>query len=124
MQAACKLEPPETPHSDLLRWAFRRPSGRLTETVIDDRGDEFPRINGRHSGQPYRYVYTAHWGDDVAFGPAMKHDMQRQTTDLSDVVILDARDFNGEPVATIRLPVRVPFGFHGGGAPDRMTVVE
>lgn len=32
---------------------------------------------------------------------------------LSDVVILDAQDFTGEPVATIRLPVRVPFGFHG-----------
>ena len=38
--------------------------------------------------------------------------------DLSDVVILDAQDFSGEPIATIRLPVRVPFGFHGGWAPD------
>jgi carotenoid cleavage dioxygenase len=38
--------------------------------------------------------------------------------DLSDVVILDAQDFDGEPIATIRLPVRVPFGFHGGWAPD------
>jgi len=37
---------------------------------------------------------------------------------LSDVVILDAQDFAGEPVATIHLPVRVPFGFHGGWAPD------
>jgi hypothetical protein len=44
--------------------------------------------------------------------------------DLSDVVILDAQDFAGEPVATIRLPVRVPFGFHGGWAPDRITVEE
>jgi len=44
--------------------------------------------------------------------------------DLSDVVILDARDFGGEPIATIRLPVRVPFGFHGGWAPDRITVLE
>jgi hypothetical protein len=43
---------------------------------------------------------------------------------LSDVVILDAQNFVGEPVATIRLPVRVPFGFHGGWAPDRITVVE
>jgi carotenoid cleavage dioxygenase-like enzyme len=37
---------------------------------------------------------------------------------LSDVVILDAQDFTGEPVATIHLPVRVPFGFHGGWAAD------
>jgi carotenoid cleavage dioxygenase len=36
----------------------------------------------------------------------------------SDVVVLDAQDFAGEPVATVRLPVRVPFGFHGGWAPD------
>jgi carotenoid cleavage dioxygenase len=32
----------------------------------------------------------------------------------SDVVILEARDFAGEPIATVRLPVRVPFTFHGG----------
>jgi carotenoid cleavage dioxygenase len=36
----------------------------------------------------------------------------------SDVVILDARDFGGDPVVTIRLPVRVPYGFHGGWVPD------
>jgi carotenoid cleavage dioxygenase len=43
--------------------------------------------------------------------------------DLSDVVILDAQDFTGEPIATIRLPVRVPFGFHGGWAPDMNAIV-
>jgi carotenoid cleavage dioxygenase-like enzyme len=41
-----------------------------------------------------------------------------QKRGLSDVVVLDAQDFAGDPVATIRLPVRVPFGFHGGWAPD------
>ena len=40
------------------------------------------------------------------------------STDRSDVVILDAQDFTGEPVATIHLPVRVPFGFHGSWVPD------
>jgi carotenoid cleavage dioxygenase-like enzyme len=34
------------------------------------------------------------------------------------VVILDALDFSGDPVATIRLPARVPFGFHGGWVTD------
>lgn len=147
----------------LVRWTLHRPSGKLTEAVLDDRGNEFPRSNGRHAGQRYRYLYTSHWGEDVAFGPAMKHDLERGTTevhdygagrqtsepvfvrkpgataedegwilsyvydpkrDLSDVVILDAQDFTGDPLATIQLPVRVPFGFHGGWAPDRVTPIE
>lgn len=33
--------------------------------------------------------------------------------DGSDLVIIDASDFAGSPVARIKLPQRVPFGFHG-----------
>jgi carotenoid cleavage dioxygenase len=141
----------------LVRWTLDRRSGHLSETGLDDHGNEFPRINGRFGGQPYRFGYTAHFGRGVSFGPAMKHDMVRGTTELhdygagrmtlepvfvrklgavaeddgwimsyvydanrnlSDVVLLNAQDFAGEPVATIHLPVRVPFGFHGGWAPD------
>lgn len=39
-------------------------------------------------------------------------------TDLSSVMILDAQDFAGEPVAIIELPVRVPLTFHGNWIPD------
>jgi len=41
------------------------------------------------------------------------------TTDRADVVILDARDITADPVATVHLPARVPFGFHGSWVPDR-----
>ena len=147
----------------LVRWTLDRASGRLTESVLDDRGNEFPRINAQHGGQAYRFIYTAHWGEHVSFGPSMKHDLVRGTTEvhnygprrmtsepvfvrkpnaasedegwvlsyvydpkrnLSDVVILDAQDFAGEPLATILLPVRVPFGFHGCWAADKVNVVE
>lgn len=33
--------------------------------------------------------------------------------DGSDLVIIDAADFTGRPVARIQLPQRVPYGFHG-----------
>jgi carotenoid cleavage dioxygenase-like enzyme len=39
-------------------------------------------------------------------------------TDGSDLVVIDASDFEGEPVARIRLPRRVPHGFHGNWIPD------
>jgi carotenoid cleavage dioxygenase-like enzyme len=70
--------------------------GRVTlEPVFVPRSDE----SGEDDGWVMSYVYDA-------------------TTDRSDVVVLDARDFTGDPVATVHLPVRVPFGFHGSWIPD------
>ena len=39
-------------------------------------------------------------------------------TNTSEVVIIDAREFDQGPVARIHLPVRVPAGFHGNWVPD------
>lgn len=41
-----------------------------------------------------------------------------ESTGKSDVVILHAQEFTSGPIATIHLPQRVPFGFHGNWAPD------
>lgn len=40
------------------------------------------------------------------------------TRDASDLVILDGTAFAGPPVATVELPARVPFGFHGSWVPS------
>jgi carotenoid cleavage dioxygenase-like enzyme len=141
----------------LERWTIDLDAGKVTTDVLDDRGQEFPRIDERLTGRPHRYGYTASFGQGVEHGPALKHDLAAgtreehdygqgrvtlepvfvprsasaaeddgwvmsyvydATTDRSDVVILDAGDFAGEPVATVHLPVRVPFGFHGSWLPD------
>lgn len=41
-----------------------------------------------------------------------------QARDASDLVILDAQDVAGPPVARVLLPRRVPQGFHGNWIPD------
>ena len=37
-----------------------------------------------------------------------------ENTQSSECVVIDARDFEAEPVARIKIPSRVPFGFHAG----------
>ncbi|AOJ02316.1 carotenoid oxygenase [Burkholderia mayonis] len=41
----------------------------------------------------------------------------RRKTDTSDLVILDGRRIDDEPIATVHLPRRIPAGFHGAWLP-------
>jgi carotenoid cleavage dioxygenase-like enzyme len=41
-----------------------------------------------------------------------------ENTNKTDIIILDAQNFQGDPVAVILLPVRVPYGFHGNWIAD------
>jgi carotenoid cleavage dioxygenase-like enzyme len=36
-----------------------------------------------------------------------------QAEDKSDLIVLNAQDLGSGPVARIKLPQRVPYGFHG-----------
>jgi carotenoid cleavage dioxygenase len=54
-------------------------------------------------------------GEDEGYVMAYAHDLGGGNTDL---VILAAQDFAGEPVTRIHLPVRVPLGLHGSWIAD------
>lgn len=65
---------------------------------------------------------------EAAFAPADQHPggdgylmtyVYNAATDRSDLTILDGADLAAPPVATIHLPARVPYGFHGSWLADR-----
>ena len=53
--------------------------------------------------------------EDDGYVMAFVHNPDRGAADL---VILAPQDFTGEPVARVRLPARVPLGFHGNWIAD------
>ena len=44
-----------------------------------------------------------------------------ESTKTSDFIVLDARDLSQPALATVHLPVRVPYGFHGNWVPDSVV---
>ena len=69
----------------------------------------------RHPGEFVFVPAHADAGEDEGWLIGLMTDARAQTTDL---VILNARDFAGEPQASIRIPHRVPPGFHGNWVRD------
>jgi carotenoid cleavage dioxygenase len=70
---------------------------------------------GRVPAEPVFVPASQAAGEDEGWVMAYVYDA---STDRSDLVILDAAGFAGKPVATISLPQRVPYGFHGSFIPD------
>jgi carotenoid cleavage dioxygenase len=143
----------------LHRWTLDPSTGAVTETPLDDRGVEFPTVDGDRVGRAGRYLYlvagpavaagnaaivrfdaecgttAAHeLGRDVAAGeavfvpsaaPGRAEDegwllsiTTRRDGSASQLLVLDATDVAGEPVAAVDLPRGVPAGFHGSWIPD------
>jgi carotenoid cleavage dioxygenase len=151
--------PAEQPPT-LDRWTIDLEGGKVIEERIDERPQEFPRVDDRVVGRRHRYGYATHFGIDdngIQLGGLVKHDLRRgasearsfgrgthasegvfvpasddaaeddgwvlavvydEARDASDLIVVDATDFSGPPVATVRLLQRVPFGFHGSWVPD------
>ena len=70
---------------------------------------------GRMAGEGVFVPAGADAAEDDGWVLAFVYDTGR---DRSDLGILNAADFTGEPAATIHLPRRVPLGFHGSWIPD------
>jgi carotenoid cleavage dioxygenase len=149
-------EKPLLARQRLDRWTVDRAAGTVREETLDDRPVEFPRVDPRRAGLPYRYGYAAVGTDastasavvreDLATGAAVFHDfgpgrhpgeptcvpapdsraedegwvltlVHDAAEGASELVVLDATDLAGPPLARVHLPQRVPFGFHGGWVP-------
>jgi carotenoid cleavage oxygenase len=70
---------------------------------------------GRAAGEAVFAASESDTGEDAGWVLSVVYDAQRDT---SDVIIVDATSFEAKPVATIHLPRRVPFGFHGSWIPN------
>ncbi|MER6911886.1 carotenoid oxygenase family protein [Streptomyces sp. NPDC000594] len=146
----------------LWRWTLDLATGTVREEQLDDRIVEFPQIDERYTGRPYRYSHVMEaargtglpqFGErtrlsrrDHRTGATESHAFAdgglptegvfvprspdapegdgwilafvlSPETGLSRITVLDSQDFSGEPVAEIKLPVRVPHGFHSSWLP-------
>jgi carotenoid cleavage dioxygenase-like enzyme len=63
----------------LTRWEFDLATGTASETRLDDRPTEFPRINDRLWGRANRYSYNPQLAraSELLFDGVIKYDMQR-----------------------------------------------
>jgi carotenoid cleavage dioxygenase-like enzyme len=71
-----------------------------------------------HRGAPGEAVFAPAVGESDELAGWYLTYVYDPVTDGSDLVIIDASDFEGGPVARVRLPRRVPHGFHGNWMPD------
>ena len=65
---------------------------------------------GNGCGEPVFIPRRANAAEDDGWVVYLAYD---RGENASELVIVDARDFTAEPVARVRLPHRVPYGFHG-----------
>jgi carotenoid cleavage dioxygenase len=70
-----------------VRYVIDPVRGTVSRTVLDSRGEEFPRIDPRLVGRKHRYGYAVHteWETSLSFKSLLKHDFERGTTEVHEV---------------------------------------
>src|SRR5512139_1582322 len=64
----------------LVRWTIDQVSGKVREEPIDDRLQEFPRVDERLIGSRHRYGYAVGFADGGTDGTLLKHDRVKGTS--------------------------------------------
>jgi carotenoid cleavage dioxygenase len=88
--------------------------GLILYDLAQDQSTRFDPGQYRFPGEPVFVRAADGRGENEGWVLSVVYDAG---TDRSDLVILDATSFGGPPVATVHLPGRVPFGFHGSWVP-------
>ncbi|MEM7323872.1 MAG: carotenoid oxygenase family protein [Actinomycetota bacterium] len=101
------LEPGDWSFGDTIKYDF---DGGTSEA--------FDHGTGRGAGEPVFVSRADGTAEDDGWILTVVND---ETTNRSDLVILDAQDFSRPEVARIELPARVPYGFHGNWVRDTVT---
>lgn len=70
-----------------VRYVIDPKHGTVARTVLDTRGEEFPRIDPRLVGRKHRYGYAVQteWNTTLSFKNLLKHDFDRNTTEVHEV---------------------------------------
>ncbi len=87
-------------------WKYDLKSGQCWEHPLGD---------GVRGAEPVFAPASPDAGEDEGWVISLTHDT---SSGESRLVIIDAQDFSGKPVATVHLPRRVPYGAHGSWIPD------
>lgn len=146
-------------HSRFERWTLPAKGTQVQRKVVSDVPQEFPRLDERLLGRPYRYAYAVGFSNPGSGGQTlMRHDLEAGTTlhhsfgpdctpgefvfvprragsgetdgwlmglvanratNKGELHVLNADDLGGAPQAIVKLPQRVPMGFHGNWIADR-----
>jgi carotenoid cleavage dioxygenase len=88
--------------------------GLIKYDFVRDETTRFDPGPNRAAGEPVFVRAVDGRNEDEGWVLTVVYDAAR---DASDLVVLDATSFAGPPVATVELPARVPFGFHGSWLP-------